>query len=200
MITYKINLEIFLTKLRARDNDAIRYLYKVCEGFTIKVYNKKIKGNYGNKYWDDYLSEVTMSTFTATLNFNGNTESNYKSYIYKTILNCATKIVRDKCKPQYVFKSLDDENDLECKEYVEKNSAHKEDAVFKKTILNEELISYLDHKLKPLEVQLFKNVYYKKETLKYFAETHNYNYSTIRSIFHRMSKKIEYEKIKSMLF
>ncbi len=195
-----INLENFLRRLKTKDNDAIKQLYEACEGFIVKNYNKKIKNIYGNEYWDDYLSEVTMSIFSATLHFKGKTQSNYKSYIYETILNCIRKVIRDKCDHQYRFKSLDNENDLECVNYIEKNFISKKDAIFKEAMLNDDLMTYLESKLKPLEIQLFNDVYYRNETLKYFAETHNRKYSTIRSIFYRMKKKLKYEEIKSILY
>jgi hypothetical protein len=80
------------------------------------------------------------------------------------------------------------------------NFISKKDAIFKKAMLNDDLMTYLEIKLKPLELELFKDVYYRKETLKHFAETHNRNYSTIRSIFYRMKKKIKCEEIKSILY
>ncbi|NMM61653.1 sigma-70 family RNA polymerase sigma factor [Clostridium sp. P21] len=196
MLTYETDFQNFLKKLRSKDNESFKELFKYCNGYIIKKYNEKIGRFYGNKYWNDYVSEVSLSIFTATLNFNGNNSRNYKSYIYETILNCVRKTLRNNSKSQIVIKYLDDENDLA---YIEKNVTCKENNVLNETLFNKELMHYLNRKLNPLEIQLFKSTYYKKETLKYFAETHNLNYSSIRSISRRMCKKIDYKKIKSLL-
>ncbi|AKA67208.1 MULTISPECIES: sigma-70 family RNA polymerase sigma factor [Clostridium] len=196
MLTYETDFENFLKRLRSKDDEAFKKLFKYCEGFIIKKYHEKIGKAYGNQYWHDYESEVFTSIFKATLNFNGNNKSNYKSYIYETILNCLRKTIRNNCDSQIIIKYLDDENDLA---YVEKNFIYKEDSALNEFLFNKDLMDYLNRKLKPSEIELFICVFYKKEELKYFAETHNINYSTVRSTFFRMRKKIEYKKIKSLL-
>lgn len=193
---YTNDLKNFIEKIQKEDPEAIRYLYKSFEGFIVKTYNDKIGIIYGNQYFEDYLSDVNLSIFRAASSFNGSTKNSFKRCMCTTIFHCEKRIFINKCKPQHTIKHLDDENDLH---YIEKNFSHSENSTFNQAFFNDELMCYLKYKLNPLEIQLFENVYYKKETLKYFAETHNCNYSTIRSVFHRMGKKIKYNEVQSLL-
>ncbi|AKN29980.1 hypothetical protein Ccar_03685 [Clostridium carboxidivorans P7] len=193
---YNSDLKNFIEKIRNEDEQAITQLHKNFEGFILEHYNSKIGTSYGNKYFQDYLSDLNISMFNAVLNFNGTTKSSFRNYMCQTISNCLKKVSRDNCKPQYNYKYLDNEDDLK---YIEKTLASGETSIFNNIFFKEDLIRYLRDKLNSLEIELFECIFYKRETLKYFAETHNLNYSSVRSTFFRMRKKIEYKKIKSLL-
>ncbi|AWI04557.1 sigma-70 family RNA polymerase sigma factor [Clostridium drakei] len=193
---YNSDLKNFIEKIRNEDEQALTQLHKNFEGFIVETYNCKIGIFYGNKYYQDYLSDLNISMFNTVLNFNGTTKSSFRNYMFQTISNCLKKIFRDDCKPQFNYKYLDNEDDLK---YIEKTLASSEISIFNQIFFKEDLMRYLKHKLKPLEIELFECFFYKKETLKYFAETHNLNYSSVRSTFSRMLKKIEYKEIKSLL-
>ncbi|WPC43857.1 hypothetical protein [Clostridium sp. JS66] len=189
-----MDLKDFIERIRKEDTDAISHLYKSFEGYIFKTYNDRIGNIYGNQYWEDYQSDVILSIVRAASNFNGTTKNSFNRCIFKTISHCEKRIYTNKCK--HIYKYLDDENDLY---YIEKNFTCSENSILNQVLFNNELVNYLKHRLKPLEIELFECFFYKKETLKYFSETHNLNYSSVRSTFRRMLKKIEYKEIKSLL-
>ncbi len=191
-----MDLKDFIERIKKKDSIAISHLYRSFEGYIFKTYNNRIGNIYGNQYLEDYLSDVILSIDRAASNFNGTTKNSFNSCIFQTILHCEKRIYTNKCEHQCIYKHLDDEKDLH---YIEKNFICSEDSIFNQILFNDELVNYLKRKLKPLEIELFECFFYKKETLKYFAETHNLNYSSVRSTFRRMLKKIEYKEIKSLL-